>query len=400
MLGLVNKYLAINTLRVIEIELKDEIEGALVRSIVVSKNENEFKASHEKEWNSLSEALNEIDKDHPILISLIGNGIISKQTDRPIDDLDKVLTFLIGGGNLDDFYVDSQRADETTHSSIIRMETIQEILGLFGDHFLIDISVGPGNLSILPDKILNDNYVNAYNFSIKDNQIVALSKEKKELCTYVISDFNLENKYLLSLSSGLQYLFFINDELKTSLPLFSESQKEFRFKKMFSVAAKILSISLLAILMANYVYLQKMEKNYLELSSIYELNKSQIKRSKQLEKEFLLRKELIQKSGWKNSSRTSIIADRLASTVPSKVVLNSIQINPIEKKNGKNKMLEFKNNFINVKGFSPSNIDLNNWINDIENYESVEKVVLKHFDISNSKNKKEFELEITLNNGI
>ena len=168
------------------------------------------------------------------------------------------------------------------------------------------------------------------------------------------------------------------------------------FKKLFLSISKTAAIALLLILTANFLYLNKLNDRYLNLDTQYQLNKSQITLVKNLKKEFSIREELMRKSGWDQNYSIAIMVDKLARIIPDNISLESVDIHPFKSKLKKNKAINFDMNLVVLSGFTPDSDVLNNWINNIEAFENVHKVILKRYEDDKLMKNKSFTIEIVL----
>lgn len=395
---ILDAFFSIQEIQIVEVQL-DKEERFCGSIIVLKKVDSEFTFNTIGVWNSVEELKRKISKKLPILLLVHGSGVINRSFDYNSETEEQVLNDIVGTGQAEDFFLDIHNLDGYSIASIIRKEKMDSILPIFEDYSIVDISIGPNALSVLPDNILENETLYCYNYQIQKNNDIISIQDLDELSEeeYEINNQKIENRYLLGLSAGLQYLFYINDEIKTNLDIIDNSLKEIKYKKVFLKSAKVLSLLFFTFLLANFIYLKRLEKEYIQLDSIYQVNKSQLLEAKKLEKEYLAREELIKRSGWNGDYLVSTLADKLATLVPEKIQLKSLNINPIHGKMKSNYPIEFSNNKLIVSGFTPNSLLLNNWINDLQSLDKVKVVVLKDFEESDVKQMKNFIIEINLN---
>jgi len=100
-------------------------------------------------------------------------------------------------------------------------------------------------------------------------------------------------------------------------------------------------------------------------------------------------------TGLNSQSNLSYYADKIASLRPKSMVFEEMVINPVEINQYKQNLL-IQNNTIQIKGYSTSSLQINNWVNQLSELGFVESSELIDLKYSNNNKTTEYTLRIKI----
>jgi Tfp pilus assembly protein PilN len=129
-------------------------------------------------------------------------------------------------------------------------------------------------------------------------------------------------------------------------------------------------------------------------SQLYNLNDT-YNQVKKLESEKENKTKILQESGILNQNFLSFYMYRIVNSIPNNVGLNSLKVNPTQKKIKNFEKIIFETNTIIISGNSSSSMPINSWVKELKKEKWISKIEI--LDFSKSRNKKsEFTLKIVV----
>lgn len=338
------------------------------------------------------------DSKTPICLSIEGRGIIHKKNyAAPGKSNENIIENIIPNSNIDDFII--QEYDSETgiqYISIAKKEIITQLEKTIPKNNIYSLIIGGFNLSTI-SAINNTNNIDipGQSISFENNKVVEIKRQNNTETDIRIGDELINTKFLPAYANALS--FFIEDDSINEVPESSEYKKEIlagiAFKKVLFGALTLFFIVLLVNFFVFDHYNNK--KNFLSGSvnnSEHLLNKLSV-----LKEELKFKKDFISKSGFLESSRNSFIADRIASTIPKKITLTKLEVNPVKKKFKKEEKPQFNKGVVIIGGISKSSTVFNLWIKELKKISWIKDISINEYEQKTDSNTGEFELKLSIN---
>jgi hypothetical protein len=373
------------------------------RILNVAKKKDQLKWKIGEKWDDL-ESLKKSLKDQklPIILLVRGKGVLNKVVQNEHEDPIRLVEEMIPSGLIDDYYVNGIIAQKSTYGSIVRKGIIDEILSELNDFPIIDVFLGPQNLLILPLNIFNEStQLKVDNYSIENSENGDyFIEESNVFCpSYTVKEDGeeIQNDYLFCLSVGALFLFDFQRRI-SQLPqsvLINRSDNNYRMI-LKAVTRPTIFIIFIA-LVANFLFLNRLENKYEILITNFELNKEQSEMVSNLKKELNQREELFNKSGWGNYFSIAKVSDLIGNSIPKNILLEEMEIQPLINSIKEGNRIEFNLHSINIKGKAEDSNGLNDWISKLYTLEFVEKVSMEDYFIERGSEWATFSLNIIIN---
>ncbi len=382
--------------KVAAIEIFSDGTSDEFRILVINKKKSEYEIYLESIQNqNLDEETIKQLSDIPIMLIITGKNIIYKKELKEIE--------LNIYKNNTDLYITRLHQQSNSFINIIRQVKIENCINKLNSlkNNIIKLDIGVfglqsiNSISKIPLKeITYDNLL----ISLNKNIIEDISEKNNTINENQIIELNgvsIQRKLLICL---LQVLNESNDNLteniyKDEINWIDENILKYQVKKMSYTLNKWISLTCsMIILVLGVCFFLVKHKNI-------ELNKQIEKLTK--EKKSIQAKEYKNNnhlnSSWPKKTAHSFYADRIAYTIPSKISLLELNINPLSTKKSKNsKEFVFNLNCIEIKGTCYGAIELNQWLTILKKQQWIKKIEVIEYKWNTTISSGLFELKITI----
>ena len=387
-LGHINKVYAITA------ELKEEQTSYSFQEVKLKKGEIVFgKSGHG--FTDMAALIKKTGKQTPYVMHFEGKGILNRSVERTEDYRHSLLLNV----NLNQFYFSDYLEDTQVYSSIIRKDAVDPIIDEFkkGGVEVVAFSSGPFLVSPL-NVFIEKNTVDSNDVRVRFNEkgdIESFEKNEEYKSAINLGGDLITAHQIGAVASAINFFKnFPSLIMPDSDQVFQFNYNEAKQKNIFFRFGAGMVFFFFAAILANYLYLgslnNKIEMNYAELAEF----EDQLGRLSFLEEEVERKQNLLNSSGLLNRKFLSFYLMEISNSVPSNVKLTNLTVRPLEKELKKRHKIEFLNQTIWITGEAKSSDLLSSWIDDLKEYEWLNKVDI--LDYSYVKNVGEFELELQI----
>lgn len=336
---------------------------------------------------------NKVNTSVPLLLNFYGKGIINKQVSAKGNYLKEVLF----NASIDDFYIYELHQSQQNFISIVRKDVLEKFFALFleNKYLVVDYSIGPF-VGVLFKGLSNESSIISadYELSFDENYLIGTQKLDAITKEYVLGEERISNTQVPLFSTLLHYL-YPSDDFSYEAEFLKQNKKENLLKKTFNTVATVLGIFFLSALLISYLLLNYYNDKYVSYESqLYNLNDT-YNQVKKLENEKQNKTKILQESGILSQNFLSFYMYRIVNSIPNNVGLNSLKVNPTQKKIKNFEKIVFETNTIIINGNSSSSMPINSWVKELKKEKWISKIEI--LDFSKSRNKKsEFTLKIVV----
>ncbi len=328
-------------------------------------------------------------KNIPVALNISGKVVLNKEI---VDEGEGAgPDHLMFGPGLEDFYHFEVESPSTTGKSYCRKNIVDSLLDEFSAHNInvIRLSIGPYPAC---------NYWE-YGLASADSIPLCngeLKKTNTEGSFQFVPTNNVEKGALVLAGQTLPppltipYIDALQIILKLSPGIFPDEKpnniiENYLFRHYIN-KTKFLVLGVVFIaLMLNYFAFESFRKQASILSAELEMNSGTIAKRDSLESILKAKENFIDYIG-KNRTFYSFYLDEIAATIPAKIVLDKLDINPLSKKMQKKEPLTFVKK-IRISGSANTSLTLNQWVNKMEELIWIDEVIVLDYyrDEDNSK---------------
>jgi Tfp pilus assembly protein PilN len=367
--------------------------------------ENEFVINDIQDYKLIKKHLA---ADTPVILTVIGKGIIHKKVSHNAGDDEKVLfQKAFPNTKREEFYI-QKTAIDPGHSflSFVRRDIANAILNECNVNG-IDVTgfyLGPFTVNnitpLLTDSEASIVNVGAVSLTIKNGHIETIQPSSGEIVLkqLKVGEEVISPENIIPYSNAIGYFINNNQLFVSDIQSVKNSEKEFEQKKLFFALGKASLMFFILALLSNYVFFNHYysEKNILSAKISSQLD--EINQYDTLKQSLAKKKAFLSNSGFLTESKTSFYADRLAATVPDDILLDDMDINPLIKKSEADTSTtkNFALGTIVVSGTTKNSIDVGDWMKLIKENQWVKSAELLSYNQDKELNQGRFRIMITL----
>ena len=390
--------------RVVGIEVNFESETVVSYTMVEVSIQNDLLrlepiAIENQDFDHL---LQVIPKKVPVCLILTGKGVVVKgyKADA-VEDSESILKQIFPIAKTREFSLNTYtNIQGESWAGIVRTEQLTQVISGFIDSGLVvaDVFIGPFVLKQVLSLLENDICLiktPAYEVAFVNESITRIDKNAGTQEVYQIAGKQIKGCDLIALAGSYQYLAENNGKTTCEVKSVVISANDFKANKALALFMKAGIGIMFALLMANFFVFSHFNTKVNSVNQEVLLSRSLLTQKKKLEKELTEKKALLSTTGLNSQSNLSYYADKIASLRPKSMVFEEMVLNPVEINQYKQNLL-IQNNTIQIKGYSTSSLQINNWVNQLSELGFVESSELIDLKYSNNNKTTEYTLRIKI----
>ena len=360
----------------------------------INKIKDQLTVSKSFSTKSFKEVVKAINPNSALIVNFSGKGVISKQVLPKENYLNEVLFNASPSG----FYSYTLFQKEHNFVSVARKEVIDEQFQLLKTNKLtpIDFSLGVF-VSYLAQPLLLEEKIRLEQVELHFSENTLVDFKNKD---YSVKEYTLGTEIITSsdiplLASLLNFL-YPSSEIDYDKDFLIANIEERKFKKLFDLAAVGSIVVFFIALLGSYLLLNYFNREYVKSEEqLYHFNDNYFQ-IKKMEEELQNKEFIIRNSGIQNNKFLSFYIQEIAKSIPDHIILNSLQINPLERKIKVNEKVVLTPNLIMVEGSVNSSSHINEWVRELGAYKWIQKIEILDLK-TNKDNTGSFILKIVLN---
>ena len=378
----------------------DAIGKVSCNLVVVEHSKSDYKIETKYSKLSLEEALEKLDRNLPIILTIDGKGIAHKKVvKRP-----NVSLFHIALPNAKeaDFYVQQYDInDSAAYVSMARQDTIDKLLEVFHQKglYVVVLNLGVFQLEVFANYFDSqaDTIIQGTNINFSEGKIqsVIAAQENKAQDSFEIAGEAVHTSDIIPFASAVAFLAGFSCTTYTSHIPHLETE-EYRYKKLFVVGGWAMLITFLSILLVNFMLYSHYNERLQETQTQLGQGEGILKKIAVLKQEIDTRKKLFSTGNLSGKSSFSMYSDRLGACMPPQITLVELKECPISGRTKDNAEMVFEKDKIEIKGLTSSSSFVNQWIKAIEKEQWVNKVDIGSYRMDKEANAGFFELTIQI----
>jgi hypothetical protein len=344
-----------------------------------------------------------VKKDIPLFLSIDGKGILSKKV--IYNPSRALIQQAIPNAVEDDFIIEQhQGTNGHVFISFARKNGIDELLNSFKEQkfTVLGFSLGPFNstaliniFDTLPSSLVVDHY--RISFYQENKQIQDFERTNGDEIIYDLAGYSLSSSFLSPLTNALSY--YIKDDEQIRITSIKDNLEEFASKRLFiftgwsSLIFVFLTLIINILLYSNYSQQEQQLENQVAGSKELTLTMSKLKEEMEWKEKFL------NQAGILKNTRMSLYADQIASILPEGMILEKMEIHPVNSKIKKQKEIELQPDKILIEGIVNNSQIVDKWIDKLKMLNWIEDVYVVNYNKENDSANGVFSLEIRIKNG-
>jgi len=320
-------------------------------------------------------------KSAPVTLCLAGKGVLERATDSKELFQDDIVSRFLPNANASEFSWQVYDSNDVNGYviNIARIDFVNGILNRFASQGII-----AGQL-LLGETVGKHEVNEAQWMALKTSNGLESILDQEQ----IQSDYGI----LKSMAQNQRNLSWKMSALNVSSA--KTQAEEFRY---FSWTKKVLLIVpaiVLVILIANLLYYDHLEQQFVSASAVIEANRSELDSITELETLLTERAKVLGDENGMASIPASYYSDQIGASVPGAIVLNKLDIFPIIYDEESNKAISMRYDSIWVNGTAKNSEALNSWIADMNKMDWLKAVNILNYEQNDIQEPAEFELMLT-----
>ncbi|MBL4648289.1 MAG: hypothetical protein JKY03_01060 [Aureispira sp.] len=373
---------------------------------ILKKEKNSAKIVLQQEnISSLSELKEILKEDLPIFLGINIKGILNRVLDYVPSSKEDALTTVFPSAKEEDFYLQQVETNQKALISIVRKDSVLELLKDFeaAELWVVNAFVGPfwveEILPILPAYVQTVQ-IEQQVLTIENQHITGLSKSvETSQDSFSIGGDRVSES--LSLALSMAFLAITQPTIQgVEADFIAQQQINFYYKRLFHYTTLVALAFFFVALFTNYLLFDYYDSEQKGLKVEVSQQQSLLNQRDNLAKKYKAKKSLLGDQLHLGQSKSSYYADQLAATLPSSLQLTKLVLFPSIKEEGyssEETLPRYDNQTILVEGQCQASVFYNNWKRSLEELDWVASI--HNLSYQNNKNGQGiFKLKITLKN--
>lgn len=334
----------------------------------------------------------------PIFLIVNDQNVLSKIVSRS-DTLAQAANKAFPQASASEFYMEMFNFSDGCHVSICRKDVVDDIVAWYANNGIdiVGFSLGNNLISQLSG-IHTGDQVSSSNcqavFHQGDISNIDLS-EKVIGSSNEINGLSIDSDVTLGLCSSLSLLRSTSTVYNNFHDINTQYQSAVRSKQIGRQILKVGLLTALIILAVNFFTFEYFRSESSRLASEIELLTTSSNSFEQLQKEIDEKEQIIHQINSNRSSKASWYIDQVGSTVPKGVVLSSVSYQPIQGKLQENKLIEFREQSIDISGKILRTGKYESWLKKLEKLPWVTSVHILNYGVPKNS-EVEFDIRLLL----
>lgn len=392
-----------------EIVFFDDDQYSINLTVGLLKKDAVIKTQESIVLNSFDLLFQKIGPTIPLRVIINGKPVLTKTLTHIAPNIHPI-TVAFPEADQSKFYFSLFKNQFLTSISIIRKEVAEDIASklLQQGLMVVDLGIGFGSASTAllflnktEESKLVTNWLELTLNSSKEitafQQLIEPQNNWSGREEYLIGNQYVHPFNLISFGALIQLL-SDHFHMKESLPVtrVRSAMDTLKWKRYFNAASIGLLTSILILLLINFaIYMNYRSKNE-QLMLKQQQSLTSVSQTAASAKTLEQMTTAITSKGWIQSSRISLLADRIASLLPEEIVLTSLLIYvPKNESTNYSGEVSFQSNKIQVGGTSPDPSYVNAFLNNLTSLSEVKEVKIKNYTSKRNEIDDIFLLEIT-----
>lgn len=363
--------------------------------LLLHKEKDDLAISKSFSTTEFTEIKKEIPKGTPVVLNFSGKGVINKMVGTNGDYLKEVLF----SAKPEDFHIYRVSQGIQNFVSICRKDIVSRYITQLKEakYHPMDYSIGPFVARVCAG-IIEESVFRVQNgeLSFSDGMLMGYrgASGNTDVKRYKVGGEWMKGGDVVLLSSVLNSL-YPSDDIDYAKELLLGSRKEYKRKRIFDLFAVVSLITFLLALLGSYLLLMYFNKEYVKYEEqLYHLNDNYAQ-IKKMEEELANKQSIVENSGIYKRRFLSFYINELTVSTPDGVLLNSLKINPLNKKMKMDEPISLHSNTVLIDGETSNSFFVNQWVKQIKDFEWVGKIEILNLNRADNETET-FSLKIII----
>jgi hypothetical protein len=380
------------------IELFSIEDQDLLSTIEISKKNNDLSITKNETFNSLDHFFDTPKIELPCYIAINTNQVLFKEIETIDFNEMKILNKAYPNLKIEDFYYEILKLEKKAIIFICRKDYIDSLLEKFLKNKInvCGFNLGLSSIGNLLPFFNEDVFsTNNYTVDLKSIQKILTVDNNPKKSNYLINGLQLTNNNIVAFSTVLNPLLSIEKNAGNTNLKNNHFEDHFLQNSFFKKFSRTMVGFFLTILLINFFVFNHYFNKAEEVSNTLIINNVNVEKIKKLNEALKFKEALVLGLTKDESSKSSIILNNIAESVPQTILLTSLHFNPLLKKIKADAPITTIDKTIVLVGNSTSKENFSDWITRLENMDWIQQVSIVFYGNDNAL-EDTFEIKILL----
>ncbi|MFD0862231.1 hypothetical protein ACFQ1M_08415 [Sungkyunkwania multivorans] len=354
--------------------------------LLLNKKKDAFEVEREFTVTSLRSLKEELPKGQHISLVINNQQVLSKRVDGNSYDPLKIIHKAFPNINLRDFYYEISRLGGDHLVSICRKEYIDSLIHKYQKEgfYVLSFSLGLHSFQTIASYInVADVAVSNYKLSIEDDSIIDFEPQSLlDDTIYDLGGIKLYGRSLLSFAAVIKNYSDGSATATNNEQQIATLKESFFQNRLFSLLLKGGLGFLFVVLLINFFIFGHYNEKVNELTQSSQVSEVQKEKLLKLNEKVQAKQRLAEDILASTSSKSSFYLDEIASILPSSMVLDEINYQPLSKRIKEGQKITFQTNEIIVSGKLKDNEAYTEWFEQLEQKPWVNAMAIQSYGTS------------------
>ncbi|WP_412560634.1 hypothetical protein [Winogradskyella sp. MIT101101] len=340
------------------------------------------------EDDSIKDIAKTLPKNQSGFLVLNNDKILSKTLQSEQQDSLKLVYKAFPNINLDEFYYEVLSQGNNHFIALCRRDYIDNIINTYSELKLTVINISLGNTLIGSISNFVDQsrvFTSNARIEIENQQILQIEKKETISESYNINGLDITNNQLLSFTGALQTILDNNRAQNNLSEKKFDLEDDFKQSRFFNLFLRIGGLFILGLLLVNFFFFNHYFNKVETLSQLSQVNQSTKRQILKLNEVVSKKQKMVDDLLKSNGSKSSFYSNTIIHSLPSSILLQELNYQPLLKRIKADKAIVLNENIIIVEGESSDSEAFSNWINLLERMDWVAHVDIIDYGSTSSK---------------
>lgn len=374
-------------------------DDARIYALILKKTKNEILAEDSLESGSIDELALKLPKDQHAFLVINDRQILTKTIDSNQEETLQIVSKAFPNLVLKEFYYEVISQNKKHFVAIGRRSHIDDIVKRYMDSGIRITGLSLGCLMVSGlSSFLESGDITTSNANIvlEDGSISSIqNSDSPQQKTYDVNGLMVDSSHLLSLSGALDMVLQTHGS-KTNLETKNRSLlDEYKQVHFFGQFLKFGLVFILGLLLVNFFFFNHYFKKLGALQETAQVNQASKSKALELDASVAKVEKMFKDMMSSNSSKTSFYANTIMQDLPSSIVLDELNYQPLLRRVKADQPISINNNSLILSGISSNSDSYSNWLSLLEDYDWTTQIVTLHYG-SESTRTSDFSIKITI----
>ncbi|HET8885640.1 MAG TPA: hypothetical protein VFM70_04715 [Salinimicrobium sp.] len=364
---------------------------------VLKKKKNELQMESSCQVNSVTGLSSEIGKNKPVFVVINTDNVLLKKIENQQLEPVKLVNLAFPNIRTEEFYYEILSNGKNHFISICRKDYVNNLITEYISNKIAvtGFSLGASIVSSISEFFKAPVvFTSSLELEFDNGELNKINKiAEPPLEHYEINGLKMESKDTLSFAGAINMVLKNHTAISNFDGKSNTLKDQFKQLRFFDVFLKFGIAFLLVLLLINFFFFNHYYNSVQSLQQVSQVNLQSKNKIIELREKVDTKQEIVENMMANITSRSSFYVNEIIQSLPSSILLNSLNFQPLLKNIKKGQLIEIDTDVIEISGDSRESDVFSEWIYELESLTWVKKVEVMEY--SDAADLSSFKVQIT-----